>query len=251
MVSTAARSWVGFKSAQRITKEGNVVKMKARFSLLGMFTTVLIVALVLSLYLTRSRLATLEAEVQRLHKEVGHLTIDDAKMVHVVSVPTTSRMTWRWRVYLPAGHDFGLNSHRGELDSRGYPSKGALSGSRIGGLSNPNEPREILLDVVLGKSIEGGSCLWISENGKLAASVHFGAELPSWADGSRMYSDKVMGEGSIATADVANPLGLIAINGIGPQPEPCKDAVLIWIGKYEQTARQSFLDRGILPPTRP
>lgn len=142
------------------------MKLPFRFSLLGLFAVVTIVALAVSLYLAQSRLAVAQAEVQQLRRETGHLTIDDPQQVHVIAVPTTDAMHWRWRIYLPGGHDFGVYAHRGKFDKRGFPVRGVLaSQSRMGGQSDPNLAREIILDVALDKTNEGNASLRIRENG--------------------------------------------------------------------------------------
>ena len=145
------------------------MKPPLRFSLLGLFAAMTIVALAIALYLTSSRLAVAQAEVLRLRQETGHLTIDE---VHLIAVPTTDAMHWRWRVYLPGGHDFGIHAHRGTFDKQGWPGQGILAlDSRIGGQTDPNLPREILLDVSLDKTLEGNACLRVRENDEGANSL--------------------------------------------------------------------------------
>ena len=227
---------------------GDAVKMNFRFSLWGLFAVVTIVALSVSHFLTTARLTVLENEVVRLRQEAGHLSVADATQVHLISVPTAQAMNWRWRVFLPPGHDFGLYAHLGKLDSRGFPEAGVMAvQSRMGGQTNPNEPREILLDVALGKTLEGDPCLWVSENGRSESCVRFGSALPSWADGSKMLVEKVAGQRVVVTAEAAVPLGLVRLDGAGTRAPRTDDAVLIWIGKYEKTARKTLLDKGILP----
>ena len=224
------------------------MKPSFRFSLLGLFALVTIVALSVSLYLTNSRLTTAQAEVQRLRRETGHLTIDDPQQVHVIAVPTTEDMHWRWRIYLPGGHDFGIYGHRGTFDKQGLPSGGVEAlGSRIGGQSDPNLPREIILDISLDKTLEGNACLRVRENGVGSAAVYFDTKLPTWLV-DRMQVERIAAQRSVVATDVDTPLGLLRLDGIDNQG-PSDDAVLIWIGKYERgdAAWQSLKDRGVLP----
>jgi len=225
------------------------MKSPIRFSLLGLFALVTIVALGIALYLTQSRLAIAQAEVQRLRRETGHLTIDDPTQVHVINVPTTDDMHWRWRIHLPGRHDFGVFAHRGTFDKRGFPDQGVLAvSSRMGGQSDPNQPREIVLDVALDKTLEGNACLRIRENGQGSSAVRFDSTLPSWLV-ERMYSDKIAAQRNIVTAAVDTPLGLLKLDGIDAKGQWADDAVLIWIGKYEKidAAWQSLKERGVLP----
>jgi hypothetical protein len=226
------------------------VRKRLQFSLLGVFAATTIAALGISLYLTRSHLHALEAEVRRLRKETGHLSVEDTNKVHVIAVPGAGAMTWRWRVYLPGGHNFGVYANCGKLDSAGYPEQGRLSvRSRIGGQSDPNKPREILLDTVFGKTPEGDPCLWIRENGQGYACIRFGASLPSWLDAPTMFSERTAGQGDVVTADATVPIGLIALDGVGSKGETSEDAVLIWIGRYEdgEASLQSLRGNGLLP----
>lgn len=224
------------------------MKPPLRFSLLGLFALVTIVALAVSLYLTHGRLAKAEAEVSRLRKETGHLTIEDASQVHVIAVPTGDPFAWRWRVYLPGGYDFGVFAQRGKFAPRGLLEQGVLAvNSRFGGSSDPNKPREILLDVALGKSAEGNACLWISENGQHNSGVFFESLLPTWADGTKMQSKKAAAQRAVVTTEVDVPLGLLKLDGVGAKGATCDDAVLVWIGKYEKDPEVSLRTSGILP----
>jgi hypothetical protein len=187
------------------------MKRGFRFSLLALFLLMTIAALAIALIQARTRLGSLEVEVDRLRKEAGFLSISDPDKVHVIAVPRTDPMTWRWRVYLPGGQDFGIYSNCGKLDAKGLPATGRSSGSRIGGQSNPREPREILIDVAYGKNIDGDPCLHILENGRGFKNVIFDGKPPSWLDA--MFSEKVAGQRTVVSADSDTPLALIALDG--------------------------------------
>jgi hypothetical protein len=226
------------------------MKPPLRFSLLGLFALVTIVALAVALYLTQSRLALAQAEVQRLRRETGYLTIDDPTQVHVINVPTTDAMHWRWRIYLPGGHDFGVFAHRGTFDKRGFPAQGVLAvQSRMGGQSDPNLPREIILDVALDKTNEGNACLRIRENGDGFSGVYFDTPLPTWLANDRMYGERVAGQRDIVAADVDLPVCLLSVDGQS-KSGTSDDAVLLWIGKYEKDPMSSLRDKKTVWPKR-
>jgi hypothetical protein len=226
-----------------------VVRKRLQFTIRGMLAVVTIVALAISLYLTHARLRSTEAEVERLRKETGYLTIGDVDQVHLIAVPTTEEMAWRWRVYLPGGHDFVLYAHHGRLDAKGHPESGGLSMCHIGGRSDPWKAREILLDAALGKNPEGEFCLSIRENGQGGACIHFGPSRPDWADGTTMFSERVAGRGTIVSADTTTPLGLIGLDGVNSKGKTSEQAVLLWIGDYRQDkdAMRALKQQGILP----
>ena len=224
------------------------MKRPVRFSLLTLFFVTTIVALALAFFLARSRLHEVQAESDRLKNEFGELSISDNSQVHVISVPTAEAMNWRWRVYLPGGHDFGLYVYRGEMDAAGRPLTNSLAiKGRIGGQTSPLEPREIVIDLALGKTAEGASCLWISENGRAGSPVTFGSSLPTWASGSKMLSERIAGERKTVSAASTVPLGLVSLNGVDAAGTSSDDAVLVWIGQYEKAPTQSLRGRGIVP----
>ena len=224
------------------------MKRRLRFSIPTLFFVTTIVALALALFLARSRLYEMQAESDRLKRQFGELSITDGSQVHMISVPTAEAWNWRWRVHLPGGHDFGLYVYRGKMDAAGLPSTDSLAiKSRIGGQTNPREPREIVIDMALGKTAEGASCLWISENGRAGSPISFGSSLPTWASGSTMLTERIAGDGETVSAATTVPLSLILVNGVDSAGESSEDAVLVWIGQYEKTPTQSLRDRGQLP----
>jgi hypothetical protein len=229
------------------------VKLPFRFSILHLLLVTAISGLAIALYLSQARLTEAEQETERLHRLFGELTITDPSQVHVVAVPTAEGTTWRWRIYLPAGHDFGLFSHLGNLDADGLPLKNSRHGIRIGGQSSPREAREIVIDVALGKAIEGDhSCLWVSENGKGGTPqvIFWDAPTPSWLSGKFSFHERAAGAQRTLACDPATPLALIALDGDKAGIPSCDDAVVIWIGPYENKTvlpTQSLRERGVLP----
>jgi hypothetical protein len=222
------------------------LKRPVRFSLLSLVLLTTIVALAIAVVMMHSRLREAEAELERLKDQFGELSINDRSQVQAISVPTAEAWNWRWRIYLPGGHDFGLYTIRGKLDAKGLPPAASHpNASRIGGQSDPNQPREIIIDVVLGETAEGYRCLWISENGKAGGPIVFGKSPPTWAGGKVMFAERIAGERKTVAAAATSPLVLISLDGVDATGASCDDAVLIWIGPYEQTPLRSLRERAI------
>ncbi len=77
---------------------------RINFSLRGIFTLIVLVAVGLALWVS-TRVADenkrLRAENTRLRNESGQLTIEpgEENKVHAIKIPTLESYTWRWRVY--------------------------------------------------------------------------------------------------------------------------------------------------------
>jgi hypothetical protein len=53
----------------------------------------------------------LQKENTRLRSDIGELTVDEGAedKFHVIAVPTSDFMTWKWRMYVPQGSHLGLS----------------------------------------------------------------------------------------------------------------------------------------------
>ena len=71
----------------------------------------------------------LRAEVRQLRIESGRLTIDDPDKIHAMAVHSadTESKSWKWRMYLPAGHKYYLHSLSAKIDDRGGAKDGGSS----------------------------------------------------------------------------------------------------------------------------
>lgn len=68
----------------------------------GLFITAFIAAIAANV-VTTQRLRKVTAERDRLRQELGALTIDNPSQIAVIRVPGGEPLTWRYRVYVPAG----------------------------------------------------------------------------------------------------------------------------------------------------
>jgi hypothetical protein len=83
--------------------------MRPKFSLLTLLVLVAIACALIGFYVMGTRLRKAERELQLLRSETGRLTIGDRSKVHVIRVPVDEPNTWRWRMFIPKGHQYSWN----------------------------------------------------------------------------------------------------------------------------------------------
>lgn len=81
---------------------------RIRFSLITLLVTTALVAISISHIRTSRRLAATQSALRIAQNELGLLTIEDAKDIHAIALPSPGGMQWRWRIQLPEGHTFRL-----------------------------------------------------------------------------------------------------------------------------------------------
>ncbi len=112
------------------------------------------------------------AEVRRLRRETGQLTIDDPKNIYAISVgdPQLLPNAWKWRVHLPENHTYYVHVSVGKVPANGYP-KPIEIGS---GSSQQIKSDECILQMAANKDVDG-AC-WLSQKfqqlGKDGTIVH-------------------------------------------------------------------------------
>jgi hypothetical protein len=148
-------------------------RREIRFSLWGLFVLVAVLgvfgaALVNAWKLRQSqeRMVAANSEIRKLQDELGYLTIDDPERVHVRQIKTLDRLTWKWRIYLPAGYfpncSFALNG----ITDVGLPNRSfwleapaGIGSSPMSGLAAPREPlaspKEFTYTVSIERSVSG------------------------------------------------------------------------------------------------
>jgi hypothetical protein len=70
----------------------------------------------------RPRISLLSA---LLRHETGRLSVDDPTKIHAIEVRTSEPLLWKWRVWVPQGHDVLVRSHWGSIPSTGVPTASA------------------------------------------------------------------------------------------------------------------------------
>ena len=74
----------------------------------------------------------LRAEVRRLRDEVGELIVDDPTKIHAIEVRQKDELTWRWRLWIPAGRTYVLRAVGEDIPKPIFPKVGARCGCEPG-----------------------------------------------------------------------------------------------------------------------
>lgn len=88
-----------------------------RFSLLNALLLMTIVGLTIGLVQLWKEVGPLRDANRRMRTELGLLNVEDSKLAYAISLPTFEDDSWKWRLYLPAGSNYTLNSYSGRLPS--------------------------------------------------------------------------------------------------------------------------------------
>jgi hypothetical protein len=129
---------------------------RLRFSLATVIFLTTITAMALVIALFWREIGPLRTEVQRLRGETGQLTIDDPTKIYIIAIPQPddAMKHWKWRIYLPANHQYILHTVTSPVPETGYASSGTYSGQSVwlsGG--------EQVFEVSLGKDADGSWCV--------------------------------------------------------------------------------------------
>ena len=114
------------------------MKWRPRLSLLNLvlLTTIVSLAVPLWQYGRRYqrlsvRVEQLDNQVTQLRAEAGYLDVPDPKRLYALPLRAADD-TWEWKVHLPAGKEYWLCSHEGELPAAGKVPDGNASRGLVG-----------------------------------------------------------------------------------------------------------------------
>ncbi|MDA1050242.1 MAG: hypothetical protein O3C40_07150 [Planctomycetota bacterium] len=89
-------------------------RRKWRFSLRKLFAVCIIATIVASHLITSVRLYFANSELRELRREVGYLDVRNTNLPYIVAVKTLDDLTWKWKLYLPAGRKFIIREFLGD-----------------------------------------------------------------------------------------------------------------------------------------
>lgn len=92
--------------------------VRPRVSLLTALLLTTIVAMGIVIAMLWQEVKPLRIDNRRLRSEVGELSIDDPNRPYAIQVQTHEDDTWKWRIYLPPGGSYSINSYSGTLPPR-------------------------------------------------------------------------------------------------------------------------------------
>jgi hypothetical protein len=143
---------------------------RLRFSLLNVLFLLTIAGLGLVVWRQWQEVRPLRAEVRRWRDENGVLTITDPSKVYIMALPTLERMTWRWRIYVPAGRSYMLHTGQGSATHHQlYSTSGSACSSRLP-MENSSQPREIIVAAAI-RDGEGGRTLVVDAEGAFKCEI--------------------------------------------------------------------------------
>ena len=136
------------------------------------------------------------------------LTIDDDRKIHAIQVPEPGGYHWRWRIWLPKGHDYWVFV-ADTVPKKGIPhprSEGFL------GAGGKESGKEISVQFEVRPNENGKRCLYISRNSlnsKPSGHPFFEVEETKWIKGEVMVGEDVTGAKSQVSSSVDEPLVLL------------------------------------------
>ncbi len=128
-------------------------RLRPRLSLRTLLLLTTIVALGLALLRLGIEIVPLRTEVHRLRGELGHLVVDAGAKDRIQALALTDHvpMTWKWKVYLPAGRTYYLRTKWDEIPLRGKPDDEFGSRWKL----DCEDSREITIVCAIRKSADG------------------------------------------------------------------------------------------------
>jgi hypothetical protein len=90
-------------------------RWRFQFSLRSLLLFILIVALILTSVLMYRRMSEAEQELVKLRKIAGYYKVEDKNLLYAIAIETNELLSWRWRVYLPAGHKYTWHYYSGNI----------------------------------------------------------------------------------------------------------------------------------------
>jgi hypothetical protein len=97
---------------------------RPRISLLSAFLLMTIVGMAIVIAQLWREVGPLREEVHRLRNETGVLVVDDPTKIHAFQVKTRDELTWKWRMWIPAGRSYVIRSFADGIPKDGFPTSG-------------------------------------------------------------------------------------------------------------------------------
>jgi hypothetical protein len=149
---------------------GQSYHWRFQFTLRSLMLFVLFVAFFLTNILMYQRMSRAEQELVKLRKIAGNYKIEDENLLYAIAIETNEPLSWRWRVYLPAGHKFTWHYYAGDIPADNTIPK---SGGSFGSGASRSKPEEAVVYLNLRKNLDNQWALNLlqeSKNSKISTS---------------------------------------------------------------------------------
>lgn len=194
---------------------------RPRFSLQTVALLTAIIGLAITVTMMQRDLGPLREENRRLRDEVGELSISDVSRLHAIRAPSQDNLTWKWRLWLPMGHNYAVRIAEGPIPVEGFPKP-------HGSIFVEGKGEELWVQYRISQSHSGH---WLGSLSSAGGSV--GGLRHDWVD----WPAKVTAMGGVANTTKAGsadqPLTLMRYrtaqkDSSSDIPDPA-DGFLVWV----------------------
>lgn len=213
---------------------------RIRFSLMGMLTATLFVALTATIAILYQRVRELEPALHKLRNEVGELTVDDPELPHAIRIPDYDDTSLRWRLYLPAEKKFVLRCAAStSLPVRGLPLLESGEYFMSWEFDSTRSDIDWIQAIAFDKDRQGVWRLVLSRGSEWRSiSRPLPDQMQSWLEEEQSPSWCISGKGKTASAKPGDPLVLFwqrrvdVVEGEPLSEEPTM-GVVAWIEELD------------------
>ena len=205
---------------------------RPRISLRTLLLLMAIFAMGITIWQLRADLEPLRTEVRRLRDETGQLTIEDSERIHAIQMITDYPLTWKWRVYIPAGRKVRLMHQNHHISKDGLPKANLNSGRLLIG------PKEFVVTVKIDKQSDGQWRSGVSFDGVTTYRL-FRQGVIRWLNKGEWGSLIKQVDRNVSVEQFGDPLVLLRKRvfynrqgGMPPANAPAEtDGLLIWLAE--------------------
>ncbi len=211
-------------------------RWRFQFSLCSLMLFVLFFALLLTSIIMYWRLSQSEQELVKLRNMAGYLKIDDESLFYAIAIETGESLTWRWRVYLPAGYKYSWHMNSGNI-----PANDISDNS--GGSTSDGAPwikeTEATVYLSLRKDPENKWLLILtcqSTDGKSSITVSVSDDVMKQILNANMTEGQNIGEGKAVSCKLDKPIIFLKCrigekqpNGSWQSSQKPMPGILVWL----------------------
>jgi hypothetical protein len=211
-------------------------RWRFQFALRSLMLFVLIFALILTSVLMYRRMSDAERELVKLRKIAGYYKIEDENLLYAVAIESNDLFSWRWRIYLPAGHKYMWHYYSGNIPTKDVPKSGGSIGD--GAIRTTGEEEIVYLS--LRKDLDNHWVLKLMQESKGAKTSAFFAVPDEVVDlllKAKVTHSQCIGEGKAESHKLDGPIiflkhriGEILPNGLSPIPsDNPMPGIMLWL----------------------
>ena len=228
-----------------------MMNRRIRFSLMGMLTTTLIVALTATTVVLHQRIRVIEPALLKLRNEVGELTVDDPELPHAIRIPDYDDTSHRWRLHLPAEKKFVLRcAVSTSIPAQGIPSIESSKCFMSWEFRSTGVDTDWIQAIAFDKNRQGVWRLVLSRGSEWhSVSRPLPDEMQGWLEEEQSPVWSISGKGATVSAKPGEPLILfrqrrVAVIEGEPLSEEPTTGVVAWIEELDNRGFSFLPGRG-------